>query len=495
MQSLEGQLFASGMPEAALMEKVGQAMAARLLRDPQWLASGVLVLVGPGHNGGDGLVVARELFHRGVEVRIWCPLPIRRPLTEAHLRHLTWLGVERCSAPPDACDHGLWLEALFGVGQTRPLPEGIAQLLSDRATLRPRGLISLDVPAGLCSETGRPLGTVVAKAWLTLSVGLIKQGLCLDPARPFVGELERIDLGLAQRQIADLADQHPRRFGSADLSAMPRPQLSPIAMKYERGRVLVIAGSVRYPGAGHLCLQGALASGCGSVQALLPQRLQEQLWSLHPEVVLVDDGMRQGVARLDAVVFGPGLGADGSIWRDWKDRLRRFEGLLVLDADGLNGLASDPEGWRWLLDRAGPTWLTPHQAEFRRLFPEVRADSALLEAQGAAQLSGAVILLKGAHSVIADPEHPALVLDGTTATAARTGFGDVLAGLAAGWGALMRASAQPLTGSGLAAASLIHAVAAQTCGSSRASAIASTAELLVQKLMKQDEYFEMKISS
>ena len=148
-----------------------------------------------------------------------------------------------------------------------------------------------------------------------------------------------------------------------------------------------------------------------------------------------------------------------------------------------------------MLDRAGPTWLTPHQAEFRRLFPEVRADSALLEAQGAAQLSGAVILLKGAHSVIADPEHPALVLDGTTATAARTGFGDVLAGFAAGWGALMRASAQPLTGSGLAAASLIHAVAAQTCASSRASAIASTAELLVQKLMKQDEYFEMKIES
>ena len=115
---------------------------------------------------------------------------------------------------------------------------------------------------------------------MTLSVGLIKQGLCLDPARPFVGELERIDLGLAQRQIADLADKHPRRFGFADLSAMPRPQLSPIAMKYERGRVLVIAGSVRYPVAGHLCLQEALASGCGSVQALLPQRLQEQLWSL-----------------------------------------------------------------------------------------------------------------------------------------------------------------------------------------------------------------------
>ena len=110
-------------------------------------------------------------------------------------------------------------------------------------------------------------------------------------------------------------------------------------------------------------------------------------------------------------------------------------GLLVLDADGLNGLAASPQGWRWLLKRRGPTWLTPHAAEFSRLFPDCDAGDALEKAIAAARCSRCCILLKGAHSVLADPSGAAVVLTSTRPHVARTGLGDLLAGLATGWGA------------------------------------------------------------
>lgn len=486
MQRLEEQLFASGLPQAALMEKVGQAMALRLMQEPQALQHGVVVLVGPGHNGGDGLVVARELFLRGLPVRIWCPLAPRKPLTEAHVRHLLWLGVTCGDDPPDPSGPALWIDALFGLGQTRALPVALERLLSERATAHPNGLISLDVPAGLCSDTGRLLGAGAAQARLTLCVGLIKQGLCLDPALPWVGRLERIDLGLADAQIQSLEAVQPRRCDAADLVSLPIPRPSPIAMKYQRGRLLVIAGSESYPGAGRLCLQGALASGCGSVQAVLPSVLAQQLWAVHPEVVPYDEGGGTALERLDAVVFGPGLGGQGRLWSVWKDRLQAFAGLLVLDADGLNALALDQRGWRWLLDRSGPTWLTPHQAEFSRVFPDLAQTTRLEAAQTAASLSGAVVLYKGAHTVIAGPHCPAVVVSGTCPAVARTGLGDVLAGFAAGWGALTRAAEMPLDQSALAAAALLHATAGQRSAAGHASAIAQELAVSTQQLMKRN---------
>ena len=195
MAACEQRLFDSGMPVAALMEKVGLAMAAWLLARRDLLRHGVVVLVGPGHNGGDGLVVARELHLAGVEVSLWCPLPIRKPLTAEHLRHGEWLGLQRLADEPEPGGAALWLDAVFGLGQSRPLPEFLADLFRRRQQLQPGSLISLDLPSGLCSDQGTVLGEQAACASVTLSVGWIKRGLCLDPARPWVGALVRIDLG------------------------------------------------------------------------------------------------------------------------------------------------------------------------------------------------------------------------------------------------------------------------------------------------------------
>ena len=143
---------------------------------------------------------------------------------------------------------------------------------------------------------------------------------------------------------------------------------------------------------------------------------------------------RSDLSRLDALLLGPGLGLMEGVWRGWAEPLQTFRGLLVLDADALNQLSGDVEGWRWFLKRMGPTWITPHPQEFERLFPFCDQGSPLERAAAAAERSGVVVLLKGAHSVIADPSGSVRQLVGTDCQVARTGLGDLLAGLAGGWG-------------------------------------------------------------
>jgi hydroxyethylthiazole kinase-like uncharacterized protein yjeF len=510
MAALEEQLFASGLPVPALMEKAALALAERLSqrlrrqRDrsepgqgPLWSSeAGVLVLVGPGHNGGDGLVVARELHLAGVPVRLWSPFERHRPLTADHLRHALWLGIPRLDEAPDPADPALWLDALFGIGQNRPPGEPLETLLEERQRQRPGGLAAVDGPTGLCADSGILLGSGGATAALTWSIGLLKRGFVQDRALARVGELERIDLGLPAALLAELPPETPRCLRPGDAAAAPWPALNPAAAKYGRGRLLLVAGSRRYRGAAALCLAGASASGCGSLRAALPRELAGDLWLSQPHVVVeasllsgagggLDlEGLEQlDLARLDAVLLGPGLGpsadpgqpeaqasggagGDGLAWQ----RLQRFAGLLLLDADGLNRLAwrsrGEPLGAAaWLSARRGPTWITPHRGEFDRLFPQWSELEPLEAAANAARASGAAVLLKGARSVVAAPDGRRWQVLEATPQAARAGLGDVLAGYAAGRGAgalaaLHQASRPPaLDGALLAAVALEHAQA------------------------------------
>ena len=496
MVALEQEWLASGLPVAALMEKVGLAMTAWCLARPELLANGVLVLVGPGHNGGDGLVVARELSQAGVAVRIWCPLPLRQPLTQEHHRHLHWLNSPELQCSPDPSDPALWIEALFGLGQTRALPQELAELLKQRQRHQPGRLISLDLPAGLDGESGRPLDGTAAVAQATLTVGLVKRGLVQDAALDHVGQVHRIDAGVPQRLLDRFQAQPVLQVRDADLSSLPHPKHPRAAMKYQRGRVLVVAGSERYRGAALLALEGAQASGAGSVQAAVPESLASGLWQPLPELVLAaalpsdpSGGLVWGdwlnnadLQRLDAVLLGPGLGSNQTPWEHQSEGLKAFSGLLVLDADGLNQLAASGTGWRWISQREGPTWITPHAGEFQRLFPTIPLDHPLEAARSAARCSGATVLLKGAHSVVAAPTGMVHQLISGDPATARTGLGDVLAGFAAGWGA--RAIAAQLSKQELptmlTGAALLHGEAARRCqGSTRARSVATQlAELL-----------------
>ena len=476
MAAIENQLFASGLPVEALMEKAALAIARRLLARPPAAA---LVLVGPGHNGGDGLVVARELHLAGVPVRLWTPFERAKPLTSAHLRHCRWLGIPVLEAEPEPGDGALWIDGLFGIGQQRPIAESLASLLSQRHQSRPGALVAIDVPTGLCSDSGRLVGSAAARAHTTYCLGLLKQGLVQDSALAWVGQLERIDLGLPASQLAPLAASQPLALGAADGATAPWPPLDPAAGKYGRGRLLVVAGSPSYPGAAQLCLQGASASGCGSIKALVPEAAAPALGASQPHVVLLDPAALEpprALERFDAVVVGPGLGANQPLAEPsqqqlW-DQLLGFAGLLLLDADGLNRLAdlNQVQGTgasQWLRQRQGPTWLTPHGAEFARLFPDWAGLPPLEAAAAAAEAAAATVLLKGAHSVIAAADGRRWQLVETCPGAARAGLGDVLAGYAAGRGAMAMAAhldgqsttTEQVDGALLAAAALNHASA------------------------------------
>jgi NAD(P)H-hydrate epimerase len=494
MAGLEQALFASGLPVAALMEKAALAVARRLLHERAQLGEGVLALVGPGHNGGDALVVARELSLAGVPVRLWCPFDRRKPLTEEHWRHARWLGLPVLEREPAAEDGALWLDGLFGLGQRRPLPETLERLLGRRRRHRPGRLVALDVPSGLCSDTGRLLGAESAWAGLTCTIGLLKRGLLQDPALDRVGHLERIDLALPAGLLRQLPGHTPLALHPADRDRFPTGVASAAASKYERGRLLVIAGSDRFRGAASLVLAGAQASGCGAVRALLPAAHAERLWLSRPEVILErslpcdpagslhlaaapggsDPPEMLPLARLDAVLLGPGIGLphDPAAADPFHDpawcALRATVTLLVLDADGLNRLAATGRAQEWLAGRGGPTWITPHRAEFARLFPDLEGEPPLRGAGLAAERSRAVVAFKGARTVVAAPDGRRWQVARASAAVARAGLGDVLAGYAAGLGARLGPD-----GAVLAAAVLAHAEAGCACDAGGVSGEAS----------------------
>jgi len=495
MAALEEQLFASGLPVEALMEKAALGVVQRLRQADWWpelQRRGALVLVGPGHNGGDGLVVARELQLAGVTVRLWCPFERRKPLTEAHWRHARWLGIPALDAPPAADDPAVWIDALFGIGQHRPLETTLGSLLEQKRLQNTGPLVAVDVPSGLCADEGRPLGGGTACAALTCSIGLIKQGLVQDRALAWVGQLERIDLGLPATLLNGLPPETPLLLQEQDAAMAPWPAMPPAAGKYGRGRLLVVAGSDAYRGAAHLCLLGASASGCGSLRAAVPEAVAEELWQLMPHVVVSAalPSHRSGglnltalapsvLTRLDAVVVGPGLGQtrqggeshgggcgtdleqaaarheDSLVW----GLLQQSQALLLLDADGLNRLAEAGDAVNWLRLRRGPTWITPHAGEFARLFGDLAHLPPLEAAARAADRCACSVLLKGARTVIAGADGRRWQLGQAEPAAARAGLGDVLAGYAAGRAAAALAAAQPADGALLAASALEHALA------------------------------------
>ncbi len=503
MAALEEQLFASGLPVEALMEKAALAVSRRLLEQhgERLARDGALVLVGPGHNGGDGLVVARELHLAGVATTIWSPFDNHKPLTAAHLRHAIWLGIPRLQQPPAAHGPELWIDALLGIGQGRAPDAALETLLEERDRRRPGALVAVDVPTGLCADSGRPTGRVNARASTTYAIGLIKIGLVQDTALAAVGALEWIDLGLPGILLERLPQSTVLGLSQRDLAHRPRPPLDPACNKYQRGRLLVVAGSETYPGAASLVLAGATSSGCGSLRAALPADLASSLWQQHPHVVVgqtltchhmgslrLDPLLDLDPQRLDALLIGPGIGplpppvsqAEPGEADHWQSLLT-WPGLLVLDADGLNRLAGPVaqslglSAAGWLQQRLGPTWITPHPGEFSRLFPELAqqgddATTAPEAAAAAARSSGACVLLKGARSVVAAPDGRRWQLLEAAPRSARAGLGDVLAGHAAGLGAIAMAATGEADARWLAAAALAHAQAGLQLSESGAGA-------------------------
>ncbi|KGG00225.1 MULTISPECIES: bifunctional ADP-dependent NAD(P)H-hydrate dehydratase/NAD(P)H-hydrate epimerase [Prochlorococcus] len=495
MLILEKEMFSDGMPQEALMEKAGIQISRWLLKRKPLLKYGITVFIGPGHNGGDGAVIARELFLKGFMVKVWCPFPIKKPLTNNHLNYLTSIGVTKLVEPPDANGKELWIDAVFGNNQTRKVDNKLVKLFNQKFLNRYGKVISIDIPTGLCPDKGEPFLDNAVKADHTLAIGLNKIGLTQDSALPFIGELHHIDIGVPISKLSKV-DKKIFKVTYKDLKNINLPSLPRNSNKYKRGRTLLIAGSEKYPGAAYLALKGAISSGAGYISAVLPELVAESIWQVAPEIVLKDtmQSNQNGNASLfsalknidlsafDSVAVGPGIGIDSDDWQKAKDILTGFEGLLILDADALNRISESKLCSKFFLERRFKTWITPHSKEFSRLFPNIKCETNVEKALNASQEFNISVLLKGANSIVADNKK-AWQLFGTDSHTARAGLGDLLSGFIAGSSAIDLTFCRNITTDFFAKYVLLHSFAASKCKKgSNASAIGDELSKLMRNI-------------
>jgi NAD(P)H-hydrate epimerase len=445
MREIEERIFAAGMPVAALMEKVGGLITRRIqdhYPDPQQTCFGVLV--GPGHNGGDALVIARELHFRGYGVRLYQPFSKLKELTAAHAAYANNLGIPKFSdaEPLQSCD--VLIDGLFGFGLERTLEGAIAETIH-HINKWGKPVFSIDLPSGLHTDTGEVLGVAI-RATQTFCLGLWKLGLLQDQALEHIGTAELIDFGLPLTDIRAVLGERPELSRITSKSAIAQlPLKRPAAThKYNMGHVLLICGSRRYMGAAILAGLGAKASGVGMLSMAVPESAQPVLMQHLPDAVvmgcpetetgalkLTDEvvmALKQG--KYSAIACGPGLTQEVTTT---VEAVLSCPCPLVLDADGLNILAT-LDSIPTLTARSAPTVLTPHAGEFKRLFPELATTlhQRIQVVKTAAAQTGAIVLLKGARVAIAEPLGHIWINPESTPALARGGSGDVLTGLIAG---------------------------------------------------------------
>lgn len=394
-----------GLDEYVLMERAGAAAAEIIWRAGH--RRDLLILCGPGNNGGDGFVIGRILRERGLSVRI-AALDDSRTVSASRAR-AAWNGPVEDFA--DARPATQLVDALFGTGLSRGLDAPVAQQLAylvDRA----QHSYAIDLPSGVGTDDGGLL-SAVPRFGVTIALGALKPAHMLYPAAAHMGRVVCADIGIA---------------AESPVRALMRPDLSVPAWgahKYNRGLVAVVGGAMA--GAAMLAASAAARSGAGAVRRLDMQQLSAPPHAIVDMVVADDAKLAQalGDRRISTLLIGPGLGRDAIAKARLHEALRA-DLPLVLDADALTLLAGPPRAHF----RPGAI-LTPHEGEFVRLFGDLPG-SKIDRARAAAQLAGGVVIYKGADSVVAAPDGRVAVAGGMPTWLSTAGTGDVLAGLVAG---------------------------------------------------------------
>jgi NAD(P)H-hydrate epimerase len=434
MYQADAATIAGGVPGLDLMEAAGAAIA-ETVQDA--LPDGaVVVLCGPGNNGGDGFVVARLLTDAGRTVRLALLGSADKLKGDAAANAQRWTGDILPLEPTVIDGAAVVIDALFGAGLERPL-EGVVR--ETVAALNASGLpvIAVDVPSGVHGDTGQVLGAA-PQAAATVTFFRHKPGHVLYPGRGLCGEVRVADIGIPDTVLAEITPQ-----ASVNLPGLWRdllPQLRPDGHKYDRGHALVAGGAV-LTGAARLASYAALRAGAGLVTIASPPAASAVYRAGRPTIMVRD--IADGEAfealltdpRVSAALIGPGNGVDA----ETADHVLRALALkpCVLDADALTVFAEQPDSLFAALASApeGTSVLTPHEGEFARLFHGLEgADSEgkIERAAAAAAHTKANVLLKGADTVIAAPDGRAAVNTNAPPSLATAGSGDVLAGFITG---------------------------------------------------------------
>lgn len=460
MQAVDARAVAQGLDSFALMSAAGEAVCKAAI-DLLVCRPGVfLIVAGPGNNGGDGAIAARALRDRGQTVRVLRFLPRstlsaspgQGALTDADRAFALWDGesVDVCLDEPvldSAVEEALAsadviVDALFGAGLSRPA-EGVLVPLIDQINASSARVLAVDVPSGLNGNTHQAVGACI-QATATVTFFRYKPAHFLFPGRALCGHTTLAQIGLEEAQLDPAWPNCLLNEPSGFVSSLPA--LSHEGHKFDRGHVLVRSGPVHASGAARLSAQTALCCGAGLV-TLASSDAALQVNASHLTAVMLKpcntvqqwQEILQDV-RINSVVVGPGNGVDGAT-RDSVLQALAADKHCVLDADALSCWSSTEERqclFTRLQTTAHTAVLTPHSGEFSRLFAEIdlKDDAGTQRSRWhlaceAAVRASAVVVLKGADTVIAAPDGRTAINANAPPWLATAGAGDVLAGLVA----------------------------------------------------------------
>lgn len=434
--------IAAGTPGITLMRRAGQAIAGRILAEPRWRSPRpILVLCGPGNNGGDGYVVATLLAAEGRAVQV-AATP-GRPGGDAAIAAGEWTGAVLSLEAADPGVAALVVDALFGTGLGRDLEGAVADLVG-RVDASGTDVLSIDIPSGIDADSGLVRGVAIKAGW-TVALAARKPGHLLYPGRLHAGRVEVADIGIP----AGIA----RGSGVATVANAPAlwlaslPRIGLLGHKYDRGHAVVLSGGPAHTGAARLAARGALRAGAGLVTLVTSARALSvnaaHLTAIMLRVCDEPDELSDLLTddRFNAVALGPALGV-GEVSRRWVEAALEADRATVLDADALTSFAGEARALADLTGagRESPVVLTPHEGEFARLFrgdatlgsDPAAEPSRLVRARKAAAFAGATVVLKGPDTVIAAPDGRAAINENGSPYLATAGSGDVLAGVIAG---------------------------------------------------------------
>ncbi len=466
MYKADALAIASGTPGTELMDHAGRAVANAAA---EMCASGrVVVLCGPGNNGGDGFIAAKSLAERepsnwSLDVQLLGGIDALKG--DAKWAADCWMNVPNAAVrafdPQAVRSADLVIDAVFGAGLGRPIDGPVAEVLEAVNENDRCAVLSVDVPSGIDGNTGQVRGYAL-KADRTVTFFRKKPGHYLMPGRRLCGRVDCVDIGIE--------DRHLKTIGCRTYANAPKlweeafPTQNAESHKYKKGHALIVAGGVGKTGAARLAAMAALRAEAGLVTVAGGPTVLPELAAQLTTVMTVEVDQAEALAavlrdeRKNAIVIGPGLGV-GGVTRDYVAAVLSSAHATVLDADALSSFEGRQEA---LFDMIkGAAVLTPHEGEFQRIFPGLldTGMGRLAAARDAAQRSGATIVLKGPDTVIASPDGRAAINANAPASLATAGSGDVLAGTIGG---LMAQGMAPWEGA--CAAVWLHGAAAQSGG-------------------------------
>ena len=428
--------IASGISGIGLMENAGRAVADVT---GSMEHRRVTVVSGPGNNGGDGFVAARHLAERGYKVRLCFVGDPKKLKGDAARAAERWGGTVEDASPAALADCDIIIDALFGAGLDRDV-EGLPRAMIGAMNAGGVPIVAVDLPSGVNGTSGAIMGAAV-NATRTVTFFRRKTGHLLLPGRLHCGPVEVADIGIPDSVLDKIK---PRTFANAPQlwgGMFPKPRSQ--GHKYSRGHAVVVSGGPSTTGAARLAARAALRAGAGLVTIASPREaLAINAAASLAVMVRPVDGAAEleeflNDKRRNAIVLGPGGGV-GAAMREQVLTALASGAVVVLDADALTSFAEEPEVLVSAIGRRAGRGvvITPHEGEFVRIFNHIikktNSSSKLEKTLLAAEYSGAVVVYKGADTVVAASGGRATIADNAPPNLATAGSGDVLAGVIAG---------------------------------------------------------------